>query len=157
MLFCFHAQHDFCCENPVFTGKAAGTVVFLRKAAYGLDSDAISRTLGGLKNTIFLFDFAVKGIFHLDQKKTVILKINRCIDFSSGRLCPLTCLDGIFQKIGKDETHVNFIDANLRRNICLSMKGDGLTFCKGRIVAQYAVSSLIFTKMKLLAWNFADG
>lgn len=116
---------------------------------YRLDSDPIAWSFGRLKNIIFLLYFTVKGIFYLDQKKTVIVKISGHVDLSSGSLCFLACLDGIFQEVGENKTHVDLVYGNMCRQVCSDLERNIFPLCKCRIIAEHAVSRRIFTKMRL--------
>ena len=85
---CFlYAQHNFCSKNTIFISEAAVSSVFFCNVADRLDSHSVSGTLGRLENMIFLLYFPFKGIFHLDQEKVLMMKVNLCMDSPVERLC----------------------------------------------------------------------
>ena len=82
-----HAEHDLRSKDSVFIGEFGGSSVFLCNMLHRLESDSVSLALGGLKNFILLLDLSMKGIFHLDQKKVRIRKIDFHIDLPLKRFC----------------------------------------------------------------------
>ena len=85
---CFlYAQHNFCSKNTIFISEAAVSSAFFCNVADRLDSHSVSGTLGRLENMIFLLYFPFKGIFHLDQEKVLMMKVNLCMDSPVERLC----------------------------------------------------------------------
>ena len=75
------------------------------------DSYAVSGAFGGLENIVFLLYFAIEGVLHMNQKEMIMVGVNFHINLSAGRLCFRTCLDGIFQQIGKHKAQINLIYA----------------------------------------------
>ena len=63
--------------------------------------NAVSGAFGGLENIVFLLYFAIEGVLYMDQKEMIMAGINFHINLSAGGRCFYTCLDGIFQQIGK--------------------------------------------------------
>ena len=66
------------------------------------DSYAVSGAFGGLENIVFLLYFTIEGILHMNQKQVIMVGINLHINLSAGGFCFHTCLDGIFQQIGRE-------------------------------------------------------
>ncbi len=89
--------------------KTACTAVFVDNVADRFDSYAVSGVFGGLENIVFLLYFAIEGILHMDQKEMIMVGINFHINLSAGGRCFYTCLDGIFQDIGKHKAQINLI------------------------------------------------
>ena len=75
--------------------------------ADGFDSYAVSGAFGGLENIVFLLYFAIEGIFYMNQKQMIMVGINFHINLSADGLCFHTCLDGVFQQIGKYKAQIN--------------------------------------------------
>ena len=106
---CSYPEHYFCRENTIFIGKVTDTAVFVGNVAYGFDSYAVSGTFGGLENIVFLPYFTIESILHMNQKQMIMVGINLHINLPAGLICFHTCLDGIFQQIGKYKAQINLI------------------------------------------------
>ena len=96
--------------------------------ADGFDSYAVSGAFGGLENIVFLLYFAIEGILHMDQKEMIMVGINLHINLSAGGYCFHTCLDGIFQQIGKHKAQINLISGKISRQGNQCMKRNVLFF-----------------------------
>ena len=90
----------------IFIGKVTGAAVFVGNVADRFDSYSVSGVFGGLENIVFLLYFAIEGILHMDQKEMIMVGINFHINLSAGGRCFYTCLDGIFQQIGKHKAQI---------------------------------------------------
>ena len=88
-------------KNTIFIGKVTGTAVFGGNVADRFDSYAVSGAFGGLENIVFLLYFTIEGILRMNQKQVIMVGINLHINLSADLICFHTCLDGIFQQIGK--------------------------------------------------------
>ena len=139
----------------VGTEKTACTAVFVDNVADRFDSYSVSRVFGGLENIVFLLYFAIEGIFHMDQKEMIMVGINFHINLSAGGLCFHTCLDGIFQQIGKHKAQINLIYGKISRQRNHCMKRSIFSFCNGGIISENTVNSLIFTEMQVIVRDFA--
>ena len=106
---CSYPEHYFCRENTIFIGTVTDTAVFVGNVAYGFDSYAVSGTFGGLENIVFLPYFTIESILHMNQKQMIMVGINLHINLPAGLICFHTCLDGIFQQIGKYKAQINLI------------------------------------------------
>ena len=104
-----YPEHYFCRENTIFIGEVTGTSVFVGNVADRFDSYSVSRAFGGLENIVFLLYFAIEGVLHMDQKQMIMVGINLHINLPAGLICFHTCLDGIFQQIGKYKAQINLI------------------------------------------------
>ena len=104
-----YPEHYFGRENTIFIGKITGTAVFVGNVADGFDSYAVSGAFGGLENIVFLLYFAIEGVLHMDQKEMIMVGINFHVNLSAGEYCFHTCLDGIFQQVGKHKAQINLI------------------------------------------------
>ena len=93
--------------------KLLSSSVLFCNVADRLDSHAVSGTLGRLENMIFLLYFPFKGIFHLDQEKVLMMKVNLCMDSPVERLCLQAGFQSIFQKVGEDQAHINLVYGNV--------------------------------------------
>ena len=96
------------------------------------DPYAVSGVFGGLENIVFLLYFAIEGILHMNQKQMIMVGINLHIDLSAGGFCFYTCLDGIFQQVGKHKTQINLVYGKISRQGNQCMKRDVFSFGKGR-------------------------
>ena len=81
--------------------------------------------------------------------------INFHINLSAGGRCFYTCLDGIFQQIGKHKAQINLIYGKISRQGNQCMKRNVFSFCNGGIISENTVNSLIFTEMQVIARDFA--
>ena len=72
---------------------------------------------------IFLLYFPFKGIFHLDQEKVLMMKVNLCMDSPVERLCFQAGFQSIFQKVGENQAHIDLVYGNVGWQICLCWKG----------------------------------
>ena len=79
------------------------------------DPYAVSGVFGGLENIVFLLYFAIEGILHMNQKQMIMVGINLHIDLSAGGFCFYTCLEGIFQQVGKHKTQINLVYGKISR------------------------------------------
>ena len=95
----------------------------------------------------FLLYFSFKGIFHLDQEKVLMMKVNLCMDSPVERLCFQAGFQSIFQKVGENQAHIDLVYGNVGWQICLCLERNVLPFCQSGIMADHAVSRLVFTKM----------
>lgn len=91
----------------------------------------------------------------MNQKQMIMVGINLHIDLSAGGFCFYTCLDGIFQQVGKHKTQINLVYGKISRQGNQCMKRDVFSFGKGRIISENTVSSLIFTEMQVVVRDFA--
>ena len=110
------------------------------------DPYAVSGVFGGLENIVFLLYFAIEGILHMNQKQMIMVGINLHIDLSAGGFCFYTCLEGIFQQVGKHKTQINLVYGKISRQGNQCMKRDVFSFGKGGIISENTVNSLIFTR-----------
>ena len=151
---CFlYAQHNFCSKNTIFISEAAVSSAFFCNVADRLDSHSVSGTLGRLENMIFLLYFPFKGIFHLDQEKVLVMKVNLCMDSPVERLCFQAGFQSIFQKVGENQAHIDLVYGNVGWQSCICLERNVLPFCQSGIMADHAVSRLVFTKMQVVVWN----
>lgn len=81
--------------------------------------------------------------------------INFHINLSAGGRCFHTCLDGIFQQIGKHKAQINLIYGKISRQGNQCMKRNVFSFCNGGIISENTVNSLIFTEMQVIVRDFA--
>ena len=119
------------------------------------DSYAVSGAFGGLENIVFLLYFTIEGILHMNQKQVIMVGINLRINLSAGGRCFYTCLDGIFQQIGKHKAQrliVIYGKISGQGNQC--MKRNIFFLGKGGIISENTVNSLIFTEMEVIVRNF---
>ena len=119
------------------------------------DSYAVSGAFGGLENIVFLLYFTIEGILHMNQKQVIMVGINLHINLSAGLICFHTCLDGIFQQIGKYKAQINLIYGKISGQGNQCMKRNVFSFCKGGIISENTVNSLIFTKMEVIVRDFS--
>ena len=136
-------------------GKVTGTSVFVGNVADRFDSYAVAGAFGGLENIVFLLYFAIEGVLHMNQKEMIMVGVNFHINLSAGRLCFRTCLDGVFQQIGKHKAQINLIYGKISRQRNQCMKRNVFSFCKGGIISENTVNSLIFTEMQVIVRDFS--
>ena len=152
---CFlYAQHNFSSKNTILISEAAVSSILFCNVADRLDSHSVSGTLGRLENMIFLLYFPFKGIFHLDQEKVLMMKVNLCMDSPVGRLCFQAGFQSIFQKVGENQAHIDLVYGNVGWQSCICLERNVLPFCQSGIMADHAVSRLVFTKMQVVVWDF---
>ena len=96
--------------------------------ADGFDSYAVSGAFGGLENIVFLLYFAIEGVLHMDQKKMIMVGINFHVNLSAGEYCFHTCLDGVFQQVGKHKAQINLIYGKISRQGNQCMKRNVFSF-----------------------------
>ena len=106
------------------------------------------------ENMIFLLYFPFKGIFHLDQGKVLMMKVNLCMDSPVERLCFQAGFQSIFQKVGENQAHIDLVYGNVGWQSCICLERNVLPFCQSGIMADHAVGRLVFTKMQVVVWNF---
>ena len=119
------------------------------------DSYAVSGAFGGLENIVFLLYFTIEGILHMNQKQVIMVGINLHINLSAGGFCFHTCLDGIFQQIGKYKAQINLIYGKISWQGNQCMKRNVFSFGKGGIISENTVNSLIFTEMEVIVRDFS--
>ena len=85
----------------------------------GLKSDAVSFSLGGLKDTTFFADDSVIGVFNLNQCQTVAMQIGGQFDPASGRRGAQAGFQRIFQQIRENQTQIDFVYRKTFRQINL--------------------------------------
>ena len=122
--------------------------------ADGFDSYAVSGAFGGLENIVFLLYFTIEGILHMNQKQVIMVGIHLHINLSAGGFCFHTCLDGIFQQIGKYKSQINLIYGKISGQGNQSMKRNIFSFGKCGIISENTVNSLIFTEMEVIVRDF---
>ena len=83
-----------------------------------------------------------------------MMKVNLCMDSPVGRLCFQAGFQSIFQKVGENQAHINLVYGNVGWQIGLCLERNVLSFCQSGIMADYAVSRLVFTKMQVVVWDF---
>ena len=62
--------------------------------------------------------------------------INFHVNLSAGGRCFYTCLDGIFQQIGKHKAQINLIYGKISRQGNQCMKRNVFSFCNGGIISE---------------------
>ena len=108
------------------------------------------------KILFFCLYLSIEGVLHMDQKQMIMVGINFHINLSAGGRCFYTCLDGIFQQIGKHKAQINLIYGKIsRQGKSVHRKGIVFSFCNGGIISENTVNSLIFTEMQVIARDFA--
>ena len=137
--------------------KRTGTAGFFRNVTDGLQTNALSFPLGGLKNSIFFQNFSHICIFNLDQQKISSMKVGSYPDMPGAVNYPQACFKCIFQKIGKNQTHIYFVNRESGRQIKPQRKWNVFPSGKCIVVPCYTVCSLIFTQMHIKIGDFADG
>ena len=85
---------------------------------------------------------AIEGILHMNQKQMIMVGINLHINLSAGGFCFYTCLDGIFQQVGKYKAQINLIYGKISRQGNHCMKRNVFSFGKGGIISENTVNSL---------------
>ena len=80
--------------------------------------------------------------------------INLHINLSAGLICFHTCLDGIFQQIGKYKAQINLIYGKISGQGNQSVKRNIFSFGKCGIISENTVNSLIFTEMEVIVRDF---
>ena len=85
-----------------------------------------------------------------------MMQVSSYGDSPSCRIGLQAGLDSIFQKIGKNDTEIHFVNSDLCRQIQSGKKRNLISCGKGRIIAYDAVSSLIFAKVQILTGDFTD-
>ena len=98
------AEHDPCAEYAVLIGNRTHPAGFFCDVTDGLKSDAVSFSLGGLKDTTFFADDSVIGVFNLNQCQTVAMQIGGQFDPASGRRGAQAGFQRIFQQIRENQT-----------------------------------------------------
>ena len=126
-----YPEHYFGRKNTIFIGKVTGTAVFCGNVADRFDSYAVSGAFGGLENIVFLLYFTIEGILHMNQKQVIMVGIHLHINLSAGGFCFHTCLDGIFQQIGKYKAQINLIYGKISGQGNQCMKRNIFSFGKG--------------------------
>lgn len=134
-------------------GKCACAVCLFCDAADGLDTDAVSFVLGGLKNAVLFLDAAVIGVFNLDEQQTVGMQIDLRPDLPPGGGGAQAGFQRVFQQVGQRNAHVDFIYRDLHGQVGLRLEGDAFALGKGAIIADNAVRGAVFTKMHIQIWN----
>ena len=92
----------------------------------------------------------------MNQKQVIMVGINLRINLSAGGRCFYTCLDGIFQQIGKHKAQINLIYGKISGQGNQCMKRNIFFLGKGGIISENTVNSLIFTEMQVIVRDFAD-
>ena len=151
---CSYPEHYFCRENTIFIGKVTDTAVFVGNVAEGFDYNSVYGTFGGLENIVFLPYFTIESILHMNQKQMIMVGINLHINLPAGLICFHTCLDGIFQQIGKYKAQINLIYGKISGQGNQCMKRNIFFLGKGGIISENTVNSLIFTEMEVIVRNF---
>ena len=83
-----------------------------------------------------------------------MMKVNLCMDSPVERLCFQAGFQSIFQKVGENQAHINLVYGNVGWQSCICLERNVLPFCQSGIMADHAVSRLVFTKMQVVVWNF---
>ena len=97
------AEHDLYTEQAVLIGNRTRPAGFFCDVTDGLKPDAVSFSLGGLKDTAFFTDDSVIGILNLNQCQTVAMQIGCQFDPASGRRSAQAGFQGIFQQIRENQ------------------------------------------------------
>ena len=98
------AEHDLYTEQAVLIGNRTHPAGFFCDVTDRLKSDAVSFSLGGLKDTTFFADDSVIGVFNLNQCQTVAMQIGCQFDPASGRRSAQAGFQRIFQQIRENQT-----------------------------------------------------
>ena len=80
------------------------------------------------KTLFSLLYFTIEGILHMNQKQVIMVGIHLHINLSAGGFCFHTCLDGIFQQIGKYKAQINLIYGKISGQGNQSMKRNIFSF-----------------------------
>ena len=134
------AEHDPCAEYPAR---------FFCDVTDGLKSDAVSFSLGGLKDTTFFADDSVIGVFNLNQCQTVAMQIGGQLDSASGRCSMQAGFQRILQQIREDQAKIDLVYRKTFRKIEPHGKWDLLPLRKCAVIPDHAVCRPVFTEMQL--------
>ena len=146
-------QHDLCDEDAVLVGERAGTAVFFHDVPDGLDTNTASSSFGRLEYSVFFSDLSVKGVFDLEQKQALCVKIGRCLDSPTGGRGTQAGFQRVFQQIGKYQIHVDLIDREFFRQINLCAERNAVPLCQRAIIADHTVRCPVFAKTHLQLRN----
>ena len=83
-----------------------------------------------------------------------MMKVNLCMDSPVERLCFQAGFQSIFQKVGENQAHIDLVYGNVGWQSCICLERNVLPFCQSGIMADHAVSRLVFTKMQVVVWDF---
>ncbi len=75
-----------------------------------------------------------------------MMKVNLCMDSPVERLCFQAGFQSIFQKVGENQAHIDLVYGNVGWQSCICLERNVLPFCQSGIMADHAVSRLVFTK-----------
>ena len=81
------------------------------------------------------------------------MKIGGYFDMAAGRGCFLAGFQGIFQKVGKYQTHVNLVYRYFGRQIHLCLERNAGPVGQLAVITCYTVSCAVFTEMHVKAGN----
>ena len=147
------AEHDPCAEYAVLIGNRTHPARFFCDVTDGLKSDAVSFSLGGLKDTTFFADDSVIGVFNLNQCQTVAMQIGGQLDSASGRCSTQAGFQRILQQIRENQAQIDLVYRKTFRQIELHGKWDLLPLRKCAVIPDHAVCRPVFTEMQLQTRN----
>ena len=147
------AEHDLYTEYAVLIGNRTHPAGFFCDVTDGLKSDAVSFSLGGLKDTTFFADDSVIGVFNLNQCQTVAMQIGCQFDPASGRRSTQAGFQRILQQIRENQTQIDFVYRKTFRQINLHGIRDILPFGKRAVIPDHAVCRPVFAEMHFKTWN----
>ena len=147
------AEHDPCAEYAVLIGNRTHPARFFCDVTDGLKSDAVSFSLGGLKDTTFFADDSVIGVFNLNQCQTVAMQIDCQFDPASGRCSTQAGFQRILQQIREDQAQIDLVYRKTFRQIELHGKWDLLPLRKCAVLPDHAVCRPVFAEVQLQTRN----
>ena len=121
---CFlYAQHNFSSKNTILISEAAvSSIRFLQCGGQtGFPLRFRYAWMTGKYDFSPVFPF--KGIFHLDQEKVLMMKVNLCMDSPSWKIFAFRLASrAVFQKVGENQAHIDLVYGNVGWQICLCLE-----------------------------------